>query len=383
MHRILFLQRILPHYRTGFFKKFSEKYRDTTVLFGQPFSGESLQNAKSDMDFKYEICRNVYLGSNGKIFISGIYGRLSKQRPGIVISVFNTGNLNLYLLLFLKTFLKFKLILWSFGYDPGRGFNPAESFSDKLRLMLSEKSDAVIFYWQKGLDEVKKYSEKSSHFFVAPNTLDTDKLIQLKKKFDTEGKAKIKSELGITKTNHFIYVGRLIQDKQVDLLIKAFAIVSEKNPDTELSIIGDGPESGELKKTVSDLQIRNVNFLGEITDEELSGKWIYASEAFVMPGRLGLSVVHSFCFGTPVISQNKKSHFHGEGIGYIKEGENGFLTEDGNTSALAGKMLWFTQNHDGSQEMRTNAFKTANTECSIENMISGFTKAIDYVNSGG
>lgn len=122
-----------------------------------------------------------------------------------------------------------------------------------------------------------------------------------------------------------------------------------------------------------------IVFAGEIIDEETVGKWIYISDAFVMPGRLGLSVVHSFCFGTPVISQKKDIYYHGEGIGYIKDGFNGLLAIDGDTTDLAKKMKLIAEDSQLSDRMRKNAMDIIVNECSVDKMISGFEEAIDFV----
>ncbi|MBK8551336.1 MAG: hypothetical protein IPL53_09865 [Ignavibacteria bacterium] len=143
--RITIFQRIIPHYRTGFFKKFYGKYADTKILYGQPYADESLQNA-GNLSANYFIkCKNYYFDVKGKIFVSGIWSKLKEIRPEIVISVFNVGNLNIYILILLKRFFKWKVILWSFGYDPETGFHPDRKFTDRVRLYLSQKADAVIF----------------------------------------------------------------------------------------------------------------------------------------------------------------------------------------------------------------------------------------------
>lgn len=376
--KILILQRILPHYRTGFFRKFIRKHTDAEIVYGQPYEDEPLKNSdvKSDSRFTFRI--NFYFGNSGKIFISDIFGKIFSYRPAVVISVFNVGNLNIYILFLLRFFLKFKLILWSFGYDPVKGFNPEKNFSDKLRLLLSEKADAVIFYWEKGKKEIESYSKSHSHFFVAPNTLDTDRQFSLKKKFDEKGIDEIKKELNVKESFHFVYTGRLLKDKQADILIQAFSFLEKNNPDCRLSIIGDGPEYSGLKQLSEDLKSERIFFLGEILDEEITGKWIYISDAFVMPGRLGLSVVHSFCFGTPVISQKKNSHYHGEGVGYIKEGVNGFLAEDGNVKEIADIMQRIISDHELSAALKQNAFETAVNDCSVDRMLEGFNDAISY-----
>jgi len=379
--RIIILQRLLPHYRVGFFKKFCRRFPNSKILYGQPYKGESLKNAEQSNANIFEYSKNTYLSKTGKVFFSNIYFRIFKYRPDVIISVFNVGNLNIYLLFILKFFLRYKLILWSFVYDPVKGFDPNKRTADKVRLYLSQKADAVIFYWDIGKQVVSKYSDEADHYFVASNTLDTDRQFELKEKFDKIGKEKTKTELGIKEKFHFVYVGRLLEDKQVDLLLRAFKIVEDKNPDCGLSIIGDGPELINLEKLSVELGDRNVRFKGEILNDELTGKWIYVSDAFIMPGRLGLSVVHSFCFGTPVISQKKEDYFHGEGVGYIKENLNGYLVEDGSIEKIAEKMAVIISDSELSNKLRLNAFDTAVNECSIDNMINGFEQALNCATS--
>lgn len=187
-NKIIILQRILPHYRAGIFRKLCDKFPGMTVFFGQPFKDESLKNTEDLSENFFIECRNIYFDKNGKVFISNIFSKIKQSKPDIIISVFNVGNLNIYILFILRKLLKFKIILWSFGYDPVRGFNPDKRFTDKIRLYLSQKADAVIFYWENGKDEVSKFSKKTEHYFVAPNTLYTVRQVELKKLFDLIGK---------------------------------------------------------------------------------------------------------------------------------------------------------------------------------------------------
>lgn len=64
------------------------------------------------------------------------------------------------------------------------------------------------------------------------------------------------------------YVGRLEQRKGVKHLIHAFKILSETSPDTTLIIAGDGPDRSKLEALAADLDLKNVTFLGYITDKE-------------------------------------------------------------------------------------------------------------------
>ena len=376
--RVMILQRLLPHYRTGVFKRFTEHFNHLTVVFGNPAKNEPLKNDTSVLPDNFIEVNNFYPTGSTRIFTSDLKNLLTTKKPQVIISVFNIGNLNLYRLFFLRKIFGFKLILWSFGYDPVRGFDPKNNFADKIRLIMCQKADAVIFYWQKGKEEIERFSGRRENFFGAPNTLDTVTLTSLKGSFDIKGRELLKNELGIKERNHFVYVGRLLTDKQIDLLIKAFGILSQDSPDTRLTIIGDGPERESLQRLAGSISEKIV-FKGEIFDDEQTGKWLYVSNALVMPGRLGLSVVHSFCFDTPVISQEKDSYFHGEGIGYLKNGFNGFLTKDGDEKDLAGKMRMLCDDHALLEQMRKNTTDTLLKECSVDKMIDGFQQAVDYV----
>lgn len=376
--RLIILQRILPHYRTGVFTRFTERFRNLTVVFGNPAKDESLKNDNTSLPENFIETKNHYPFESSKIFFSEIFKTISSKKPEVVISVFNVGNLNLYRLFLLRKAFGYKLILWSFGYDPRRGFQPDKNLSDKIRLMMCQKADAVIFYWKKGKKEVEKFSKKKDHYFVAPNTLDTDKLTSIRNNLHNAGRQSLKIELGVNEKYHFVYVGRLLDDKQIDLLIKAFGIFNGETRDARLTIIGDGPERNDLEELARETEGKIV-FEGEILDEETTGKWIYISDAFVMPGRLGLSVVHSFCFGTPVISQKKDSYFHGEGIGYINDGVNGLLAIDGDFHDLAKKMMLIAKDSELSEKMRQSALDTLENECSVDRMMSGFEEAVAYV----
>lgn len=378
MHKkIIILQRILPHYRTGFFKRLKAIYPSLKVLYGNPFKREVLKNAdKLDSDI-FQKTSNYYFQKEGKVFFSSIYKILIKEKPDIVVSVFNVGNLNLYFLFLLRSLLKFKLVLWSLGYDHLTGFDPGKNFLHKIRLILSQKADAVIFYWKYGKDVVEKFSKKKSHYFVAQNTIDTTMHFDLKSKFDMLGKDKIKKELGIEDKINFIYIGRLVPDKEVDVLLKAYSLFEKKYGDCRLTIIGDGPEREKLEYLKSNHEITGAFFLGEILDVETTGKWLYISDALIMPGRLGNSVVHSFCYGTPVISTNKGEFFHCEGISYLKEGVNGFLANDRDPDDLCDKMYKLISDEEQLINLRKNAFKTAKEECSLEKMLEGFREAIE------
>lgn len=59
-----------------------------------------------------------------------------------------------------------------------------------------------------------------------------------------------------------LYVGRLEGRKGVRYLIEAFAELQRRHPDTQLDLIGNGPQRAMLEELAENLDAQNVNFLG-------------------------------------------------------------------------------------------------------------------------
>jgi len=99
-------------------------------------------------------------------------------------------------------------------------------------------------------------------------------------------------------------VGKLLPIKGFSLAIKAFKIFSEKIPEAELTIVGDGSEASRLKKLVSQLKLEGkVNFLGWLPREKLLKKMTSFDVFLFLSLRDGGGqvVIEAMAAGLPVI----------------------------------------------------------------------------------
>ncbi|MDE1924561.1 MAG: glycosyltransferase [Patescibacteria group bacterium] len=135
-----------------------------------------------------------------------------------------------------------------------------------------------------------------------------------------------------------IFVGRLLEHKHADLLVKAIAVVKESLPDITCTIVGDGPQKQSIEKLISSLGLeRHVSFARAGTHREL---WslMKASTMLVLPSvreGFGLVAIEAFAAGLPVITT---SHPDNAAQDLIIEGVNGFLAEP-NEHSIAQKIL--------------------------------------------
>ncbi|WP_269526525.1 glycosyltransferase family 4 protein [Coraliomargarita parva] len=75
---------------------------------------------------------------------------------------------------------------------------------------------------------------------------------------------------GVSKDRDIVFLGRLVSDKGGDLLLDALAQLKAKGYEPSCTIIGDGPERGEMEAQVDRLQLQaNVHFTGFLRGREL------------------------------------------------------------------------------------------------------------------
>jgi len=377
---ILIFQRIFAHYRLGVFREIN-KVTGAILCFGKK-GPKGTYLSEIEPDFSHLKIGDFYPFSKiDTLAFLDVFTPLFKFKPTVVVTEFALGIISNYLLLFFKPFLKYKLILWSHGYNRKKGFHPERSFADKLRQWWMNRADAVILYSQEIKKLISQYLKNPRKLFVAQNTLDTNSLTKIRNILTKRGKEKVKKELGFTAKYNLIFIGRLLKEKEPDRLIDVFRIIEKHIDSVELHIVGDGPLLEQLKIISKGLKVK---FWGGITDDKDAGSLLFASDLMVMPGCVGLSVVHSFCFDCPVVSQKQgfNGPYHSPEIEYVEDGRTGFLIPYGDNNLMAEVIINYLLDEEKQKEMRKEMRNIVENICSIENMINGFKEAIYYVKRG-
>jgi glycogen synthase len=106
-----------------------------------------------------------------------------------------------------------------------------------------------------------------------------------------------------------IYVGRLVSDKGIDLLVDALSILRESGVQTQLTIIGDGPERPALENKVRDLKLQSsVEFVGSQTGAQLA-ETLNRHRILVVPSRwpepFGIVALEAIACGCVVVGSDQ------------------------------------------------------------------------------
>ncbi len=125
-----------------------------------------------------------------------------------------------------------------------------------------------------------------------------------------------------------LYVGRVSHEKNIDIVIKSFKMVSDKYKNVSLTIVGGGPQFKELKKLTSSLNLDNhVKFLGPIKHREL-GKVYNSHDVFLTASDIeteGLVILEAMACGLPIIGVNALAVPE-----IVKNNKNGFIVRPNN-----------------------------------------------------
>jgi len=170
-------------------------------------------------------------------------------------------------------------------------------------------------------------------------------------------------------TLSIVTVGRLVEKKGTEHVIRAMKVVSESFPDAHLTICGDGPLRANLEQLVDALKLKNnITFAGWKTKQEILDILAKAS-VFVLPSvtaqdgdceGLGMVLLEAMSVQAPVIGT-----YHGGIPEAVKDGVNGYLVKERNPQEIAEKIIYLLNNPAVAVKMGTEGRKIVEANFNI------------------
>jgi glycosyltransferase involved in cell wall biosynthesis len=125
-----------------------------------------------------------------------------------------------------------------------------------------------------------------------------------------------------------IYVGRIMEFKNIDLIIEAIALLKNDGLKLDCLIIGKGPAKPKLQKLSNNLSLgRQVRWVDFLDSSKEVYSYMKASKIFVLPSKregFGIVAIEANANGTPVLTANYPSNAAKD---LIVNGINGYVFE--------------------------------------------------------
>jgi len=124
-----------------------------------------------------------------------------------------------------------------------------------------------------------------------------------------------------------LYVGRLIPEKNLDVLIRAVEALHDTGRDVTAHLVGDGPERDALERQVAASGVEDhVTIEDPRADYEAVLGLLKSAGAFATPSRregFGITALEALAAGTPVVTVD---HPDNAVTDFVEDGETGFVT---------------------------------------------------------
>lgn len=185
-----------------------------------------------------------------------------------------------------------------------------------------------------------KYGLKEKQLLFAPHAIDNDRFSGNDEVFSAAANS-WKKELGIPENETvFLFAAKLVEDKNAELLIRAFQELKQSN--IHLIIAGSGEQEQYLKDTYG--RIPNIYFL-PFQNQSRMPVLYRLGDVFIFPSKYdpetwGLAINEAMACGKAVVA----SDTCGASVDLIRNGKNGYTFKNNNLQDLKDKLELLVEN---------------------------------------
>jgi colanic acid/amylovoran biosynthesis glycosyltransferase len=173
-------------------------------------------------------------------------------------------------------------------------------------------------------------------------------------------------------------VGRLVEKKGHEYLIRALAKAVSSGRDINLTVAGDGPLKGKLVSLAGELNLsERVSFLGAI-DQDAVAELFRTAHIFVLPSvtaangdqeGIPVSIMEAQAMGMPVLST-----LHSGIPELVADGRSGYLVNERDVEALADRLGYLVDHPDIWPELGAAGRKIVEAGFDLETGIDRLTE---------
>jgi len=175
----------------------------------------------------------------------------------------------------------------------------------------------------------------------------------------------------------FIYIGRLVFYKNLEVLIKAVNIVKKTEPQIKLIIAGGGPHENVIRNLISKLNLdSNVELMGFVSAKE-KFELLSQSNSLVFPSLcegFGLVILEAFSQNKPVLASNMRPMSD-----IISNNETGYVLDPHDENEWAKRMLELIKNPEISSKMGSVGREILERDYNMQKMYDKIIKMYESV----
>jgi glycosyltransferase involved in cell wall biosynthesis len=297
----------------------------------------------------------------------------------VIICQETVNNFSVWVFSLMRRVFRKRLILHGWGYRPAAAdHGPIARVRHAARWLLLSMADAVITYTDRGRLSCIELGVSPERIFVSGNTLDVERLAAFESEVSTDEVQALRNPSEPDDGIVLLFVGRIQHAKRIDILIHAVKRIRQGGRACRLYVIGDGPERQRLEDLAGGSD--DIDFLGAMYDERALVPYFLASDLLVIPGRVGLTCVHAFSHGLPVITTTETIIPQTPEYDYVIDGKNGVIVNELTPERYADIITELTRNRSVLSDLQAGARDTA-ARLTMARMVESFVGAVNFARS--
>lgn len=372
--RVVLQQPALVRYRVPVFRELASRPGIELKVEYAEYPG--LPNVKPEgFAGEFVPLRQFFVAGQELTWHSAQWRNATRRKADVLILSWSSRYISLIPTLLRAKLAGVKTVVW------GHGVSKRESrLSFAFRAGLAKLATCVVFYNHTNAGRFVEQGFDRSRVFVALNCLDQTGIRQAKAAWQDDPRKlqEFRDQKGLGNGPIVLFVSRLDPNNRVDLLIEAAAIMARQRDDLRVVIVGSGEDSDRLKQLIADRGLgRHVMMVGAVYNEMELAPYYLSADVYCYPRNIGLSVLHAFGYGLPVVTSDDMTT-HNPEIEAIRPGENGLMYKDGDAASLAATLQRLIDDPALAQKMAAEALRTVDERFTLKNMVDGFEAAIRY-----
>ncbi len=370
--KIAIILNIMPSYRGGFYDIiFENKDVEVTIYTQNKIPGMNLNLIHDQYPNNVKVVKFI-CANREQIGWQFLPFKEIVTKYDVVVVDGNPRQVSHFVLAtFLRLFRK-KVVLWTMAHS-FRGFAPTEN----LRLFWSRIFKFIYVYTDAEVDFLRSKGFKNQYIVGMNNGLNQIKIDAAILEWNKGRLENWRDTNGLADSILVLSCSRLDPKNKYELIIQALPLMLEKYPNLIWCVIGKGVEEEKLVDLVAEKGLmKNVRFVGEVYIESELTPWFLSSELFIHPAAVGLSLLHAFGYGLPLITNGNK-HLHNPEYAAFEDGLTGFNYIENNVEDLASVIIKLLGDNETRAKMKMYTQKIAREKYNSEVMANRF---LDIVN---
>jgi glycosyltransferase involved in cell wall biosynthesis len=365
--RVAVITNVIPHYRQSFYDAlFAREELDVTLYCQTEIPGMNLRTVHARYADRVRLVRAT-IASRERVGWQYLPWRELLHRYDVLF-VYANPRIVSNLCFASWAALRGKcVVLWGPARSAGAG-----GLGARLRLLWWRRFRALFVYTEREVAWLRSLGFTRQEIVGMNNGLDQRAIDRAAGLWSETRLREWRLRQGVAVRPLILSCARLEAKNDFGCWLAAMPIVLRQIPDLLWCVIGRGPEEQALRVQAARVGVAaHVRWIGEVLEEDELAPWFLSAAALVHPSAVGLSLLHAFGYGLPVITHDDPAAQMPEYAAFGAD-ENGVSYRRGDADDLARVTIQYLTSPQRRQALSSTALEVARKRYNVTVMVDRF-----------